>query len=223
METSLVLDIKLDWANRAVTALHSDSPVSLSNMKRRSLIGVAGEPSAPPLPLPNLQQGIQVLQDFGFRLNAFQSRPPDPVPALPHSHVRRETMHVSDLWSQRHRKSFLVVSGLEEAQNVRIRQARLQPLSKQASASDSRLPRAGSTSYRHSPPGNLTSRAAHTSCHSLPWTHSNRKPARGQKMNLILSKLEDTVEATAASRKSLSLLYSDFQRLQQRLGRKLSN
>jgi len=42
-------------------------------------------------------------------------------------------------------------------------------------------------------------------------------------MNLILSKLEDTVEATAASRKSLSLLYSDFQRLQQRLGRKLSN
>lgn len=192
-------------------------------MKRRSLIGVAGEPSAPPLAPPKLQQGIQVLQDFGFRLNAFQSRAPDPVPALSHTHVRRETLHVSDLWSQRHRKSFLVVAGLEEAQNVRIRQARLQPLSKQNSASDPHLTRKGSISYRHSPPGNLTSRAAHASCHSLPWTQSSRKPGRDLKMNLILSKLEDTVEATAASRKSLSLLYSDFQRLQQRLGRKLSN
>lgn len=192
-------------------------------MKRKSLIGVEGEPSPPPLPPPKLQQGIQVLQDFGFRLNAFQSRAPDPVPALSHSHVRRETLHVSDLWSQRHRKSFLVVAGLEEAQNIRIRQARLQPLSKTISASDPHLFRPGSIPHRNSPPGYLTSRATHVSCHSLPWVQSGSKSGRGQRMNLILSKLEDTVEATSASRKSLSLLYSDFQRLQQRLNRKLSN
>ncbi len=190
-------------------------------MKRKSLIGVEGEPSPPPLPPPKLQQGIQVLQDFGFRLNAFQSRAPDPVPALSHSHVRRETLHVSDLWSQRHRKSFLVVAGLEEAQKVRNRLARLQP--QRIAASDPHLPRPGSIPHRNSIAGYLTSRATHVSCHSLPWARSGGKSYRGQRMNLILSKLEDTVEATAASRKSLSLLYSNFQRLHQQLDRKPSN
>jgi hypothetical protein len=113
------------------------------------------------------------------------------------------------------------VAGLEEAQKVRNRLARLQPLS--IAASDPHLSRPGSIPHRNSIAGYLTSRATHVSCHSLPWAQSGGKSDRGQRMNLILSKLEDTVEATAASRKSLSLLYSNFQRLHQRLDRKLSN
>lgn len=193
--------------------LHLISHIVLSphpiEMKKRNLDVHAGETSALHLPTPELQRQMQILQDFGFKLDAFQSHVQETDRPL-QSHVHRDSLHVSDLWSQRHRKSFLIVTGLEEAQNARIRQARLQPLAKRNSSSDPRLCLPGKITGFQSETGPQTTRAKHTYSHSSPWTHNVK---RDQKMNMLLSKLEDTVGTSVAQRKTLSLLYSEFQRL----------
>jgi len=59
-------------------------------------------------------------------------------------------------------------------------------------------------------------------CRSFPGPQSDRKTERSRKMEEILRKLEDTVESTTSTRRSLSLVYSHFQRLQKSRSLKIS-
>lgn len=176
-------------------------------MKKRSLFRPIDEAMLLPVPSPQVKQGIQVLHDFGFRANAFQSSTPEPVLTSVRTNLRRESIHVSDLWSRRLRKSFLIATGLEEAHNMRIRRARLMPFIKPPLVGDLRV---RSVAAFRCVPGIPFRKAM---CRSFPGSQSDRKTERSRKMDEILMKLEDTVESTTVVRRNLSLLYSRFQLL----------
>ena len=185
-------------------------------MKKRSLFNPLDKALLPPVPSAHVRQGIQVLHDFGFRANAFQFSTPEPVLTSARTYLRRETIHVTDLWSRRLRKSFLIAAGLEEAHNARIRMARLLPFIKKPLVGGLR---ADSEAAFHCVPGMLFRKGK---CRSFPGPQSDRKAERSRKMEEILRKLEDTVETTTSTRRSLSLVYSHFQRLQKSQSLKIS-
>lgn len=169
-----------------------------SIMKKRSLFRPKAESVALSPPTPKVKQGIQVLQDFGFHLNAFQSYTPEPALTSSRSYFRRESLHVSDLWSLRLRKSFLIAAGLKEAQNARKRQVRLQPFILQPIVRDCPAFSSSLSGVRLSKVSGRCSVEA----------QSERKRERDHKMEDILMKLEDTAESAVATRKSLYWLYS---------------
>jgi hypothetical protein len=70
---------------------------------------------------PEVERGIEELNNFGFRTTALQG---DPTVAttLPAGHRQRYGFHVSDLWSQRQQQEFLKRLRLERAQFARERQ-----------------------------------------------------------------------------------------------------
>lgn len=70
---------------------------------------------------PQVERGIEELNNFGFRTTALQGDPAL-VTALPAGHRQRYGFHVSDLWSMRQQQEFLKRLRLERAQFARERQ-----------------------------------------------------------------------------------------------------
>ena len=70
---------------------------------------------------PEVERGIEELNNFGFRTTALQGDP-TVVTTLPAGHRQRYGFHVSDLWSQRQQQEFLKRLRLERAQFARERQ-----------------------------------------------------------------------------------------------------
>ena len=94
--------------------MHSRRATLLSPQSKRLSTGL-------PRLSKNLREGIKALEDFGFRAEAVLVDSPQLSLSLRNTQPSRPLVHVTDLWSTRQQKEFLVKSGLRRAQFERER------------------------------------------------------------------------------------------------------
>ena len=102
------------------------SPPKTSESKRSHVIRLqrVPAPKTPLSPMP-LQEGIRMLEDFGFRTQASAAAVPRlSVLAEFTQKPAKPLVHVTDFWSQRQQQEFLVRTGLKQAQYERERKER---------------------------------------------------------------------------------------------------